>query len=112
MQKIKSIEQLKIAIQQLEYAQSGEWVMLKEQLFVAAQTLKPLSIIRNIFKDAVSQPDLKTTVINVVLGLATGFVTNKIFPGKTTGPLAKLIVGTIAAMTTTGQLLKKAIAVK
>ena len=91
MQKITNTVDLKIAIQQLENKKAEEWPLLKDQFHVFYENSKPLNIIRNTFKEFIASPDLKTTLINGAIGLATGFVTKKIVVGNTHNPITKLL---------------------
>lgn len=91
MQKITNVVELKIAIQQLEDKQAKEWPLLKQQFFISYENSKPLNIIKSAFKEFISAPDLKTTVVNGVLGLATGFVTKKLIVGDTNNLVTKLL---------------------
>ena len=47
MEKITTTVQLKSEIQDLEYKQACEWILLKEQFQVTYQSLKPVNIIKS-----------------------------------------------------------------
>ena len=53
MQKINSATGLRVAILELESKQSNEAELLKEQFHLAYESVKPVSLIRNILKQAV-----------------------------------------------------------
>jgi hypothetical protein len=91
MQKITNIVDLKMAIRQLENKKVEEWLLLKDQFSAFYENSKPLTIIKNTFKEFISSPDLKTTLINGAIGLATGFITKKIVVGNTHNPVTKLL---------------------
>jgi len=91
MQKITSSADLKNAIQQLEYKQVVEKALLKEQFYITYENLKPINIIKNKLKEMISAPDLKTNIVNAVIGLATGVVAKKVVVGKAHNPLTKLL---------------------
>jgi len=90
MQKITTSEDLKNAIQQLEYTKATQWPLLKEELYTTYENLKPINLIKNTIKDVITAPDLKANVANTVIGLATGFVAKKAFVGGSHNPLTKL----------------------
>jgi hypothetical protein len=91
MEEINSIKNLKSAIQDLEYKQSCEWVLLKEQFNTSYESLKPMNLVKSKLKEMILAPDLKTNVINSVIGFATGFIAKKVVVGKTHNPLMKLV---------------------
>lgn len=91
MQSITTSANLKAAIQQLELQQAEELFLLKEELLRTAESLKPINIIKNTFKEAVASPDLKTDLINSAIGLTTGILAKKVIIGKTLNPLSKLL---------------------
>ena len=51
MQKITSLDGLKNAIQQLEIEQGEKGRLLKDQLFITYNSLRPVNIIRKTLKD-------------------------------------------------------------
>ena len=111
MQKINTAADLKNAIQLLEYKQDIERVLLREQFIDTYESLKPINIIKNKLKEIISAPDLKTTIVNAAIGLATGFVAKKVFIGKTHNPLKKLL-GIIVEMVVVNKVAKNADGIK
>src|SRR6478752_1170691 len=91
MQAINTSTDLKNAIRELEQKQEAEWFLLKESFLDTCESLKPINLIKSSFKEVAAMPDLKTNVINGVIGLTTGFVSKKILVGKTINPLKKLL---------------------
>lgn len=111
MEKIITTADLKIAIQQLEQKQADELVLLKAQFHTTYENLKPINIIKNTFKEIISAPDLKTNIVNSVIGLATGFAAKKVFIGKTHNPLTKL-AGVVIEMIVANKAVKNAEGIK
>lgn len=111
MQKIATVTDLKAAIQQLQYQQAIEHALLKEQLLITCEGLKPINIIKRTFKEAITVPDLKTNIVNTAIGLTTGFVAKKILIGKTNNPLTKLF-GIIVEMFVANKVVKNAEEIK
>jgi len=97
MQKITSTTGLKEAITQLSYEHALQGELLKEQFSITVDRLRPVNLIKDTFKDVVKSPDLISNVINTSLGLAAGYLTNKVFVGSH-GGLLKRLLGNIIQM--------------
>ena len=91
MQKITTAIELKEAILLLEVKRALQEELLKEQLKATSESLKPINIIRNTFKEMTATPELKKEAMNAAIGYATGVVAKKVFVGKTNNPLTKLL---------------------
>jgi len=76
MENIKTTEELKNAIELMEFEQLYKWQIVREQLLVVHEGLKPLNLI-------------KSTISAV--GLASGYVSRKIVIGRSANVLRKLI---------------------
>lgn len=90
MEKITSVEELRQAIRLLEIKQEMEGKLLREQFKITYESLKPLNLIKNTFKDLVATPDLQGKFLNTTLGLAVGYFSKKIAIGSTHNPLKQL----------------------
>lgn len=90
MEKITTGEDLKMAIQQLEDKQNGEWLLLKEQFLITYENLKPLNIIKNTIKDVTASADFKESVIGTTMGLTAGFLSKKLVVGASNNPIKKI----------------------
>lgn len=88
---IATKDDLEKAIQHLEYQQANDLLLLKGQYQKTFEGLKPMNLIKGSFKDIVTAPDLKKTVVNAAIGLTTGFITKKLLIGKTNNPFKKLL---------------------
>ncbi len=91
MQKITTAEELKNTIQQLEYKQALEWVLLKEQFLTTCESLKPLNVIKNTFKEFTTSPDIKNKILDTAIGLATGYLSKALMVGSSHNPLKKIV---------------------
>jgi hypothetical protein len=91
MREIKTAADLKNAIRELEFQRVEEYVLLKEELHNTYESLQPLNILKRTIKDVYSTTELKTNIVSNVIGMATGFVTKKIFIGKANNPLSRLL---------------------
>ncbi len=91
MQKINSEADLKNAILQLESQQTMEGKMLKDQFNLAYESIKPINIIKNTFKEASASIDLKDNILNTSVGLSAGFLSKTLFVGFSRSPIKRLL---------------------
>ncbi len=94
MGKIYSETDLNNAIQLLEGKQAEEEMKLKEQFHLTYESLKPINIIKNIFKQANESDDLKENIINNSISLTVGFLSKIAFKKAANSPL-KYIFGNV-----------------
>ncbi len=94
MQNITSVSELKNAIQLLEVEQAEKRQVLKGQLNITYESLKPVNLLKNAVKDISSSPYLIDNIAGTALGLATGYLSKGIFIG-TSGNKIKRLIGTI-----------------
>ena len=87
-----SYSELLDSIQLLEEEQIIKRQLLKEQLTISYESLKPLNLLMAGIKDMSSSPDLGNNVLGSVLGLASGFMSKKLFVG-TSGNLIRKLIG-------------------
>lgn len=111
MEDITSVDKLKNAIQLLEEEQAEKLGQLKEQSLRAVEVLKPFNIIKNAVKDIVLMPHLVDNMLDTGVGLATGFLTKKIFIGSSVNLVRKLVgslvqLGVTRAATQNSDLIK------
>ena len=92
MENITNAAELKNAIQLLQEEELIKRQLLKEQLNLTFESLKPINLLRNTIKDISTSPDLINNIIGNVAGLASGYLSNKIFVGKS-GNLIRKIIG-------------------
>ncbi len=90
MQNITSITGLKNAIRLLEVEQAIKGQLLKEQFYLTCESLKPANLIKSALKDIVSSPNLIENILGNVIGLATGYLSKKIFIGASGNIFRKL----------------------
>jgi len=111
MEKITSVEELKKAILLLEIKQANEAVQLKEQLLVTYESLKPINLIKKIFTDITSSPDLKKDLLGTTLSLAAGYLSKKAAVGSTHNPIKQLL-GTLLQLGVTNIVSKNSDGIK
>jgi hypothetical protein len=111
MQKITSSTELKKAIQLLEEEQAIQGRLLKEQVFITYESLKPINLIKNTLKDLSSSPYLIENIVGSAVGVATGYVSKKIVVGASANIFRKLF-GTILQFGITNLVAQRPDAIK
>lgn len=91
MQHITSSAALKNAIQLLEVEQAIKEQLLRDQFHLTYESLKPVNLLKNAFKNITSSPDLLDNILGTVTGLATGYLTKKIVVSGSGNVFRKLI---------------------
>ena len=91
MQNITSVSGLKDAIQVLEVEQVIKGRLLKEQISITYESLKPANLLRNAMKDLFSSQYLTENISGTAMGAASGFLIKKIFIGKSANKFRKII---------------------
>jgi hypothetical protein len=94
MQNITSSAELKDAIRLLEVEQVTKRELLKEQLQITYESLKPINILRKTLRDITLSQDLTDNIIGTASGLASGYLSKKVFIG-TSGNLFRKLIGSI-----------------
>jgi len=94
MQNITNSTELKFAIQLLEIEQKAKGLLLKEQVLLAYENLKPVNIIKNSINEVTQSTNLIDNILGTTVGLASGYIAKKIVIGAT-GNFIKKIVGSI-----------------
>ncbi len=90
MKNITPNDTLGNAIKLLEAKREEELKDLKEQFRLTYDSLKPINLIKNTFKEATQSTDLKNGFGNAAIGIASGFVARKIFFSSSRNPIRKL----------------------
>jgi hypothetical protein len=85
------ISELKATIHLKEIQLEADKIVLREQLQLTMNSLKPMNLIKSTFKTAVNSPDLMDGVINTALGLATGYLSKTIFVGASSNMVRKVL---------------------
>jgi len=91
MEKITSITELRKAILQLEMKQSEDKLLLKEELMIVYERMKPANVFKNSIKDLISSSDLINNLFNTSMGLAAGYLTKKAAIGSSRNPLKQIM---------------------
>ncbi|MEI8046781.1 MAG: hypothetical protein WCI92_05330 [Bacteroidota bacterium] len=91
MQTIITETDLRNAILALESRQAEESFLLKEQFLVTVESIKPVNLIKNIFREAAESPDLQDNIINSTIGLSTGYLSKLLFQSISGSPVKKIL---------------------
>ena len=82
---------LEAAISQLEHRQAAEGKILKEQFHYAFESVRPINLIKNTFKEAVESQDIQNNILNTSVGLVAGYLSKTLFEGVSHSPFKKLL---------------------
>jgi hypothetical protein len=91
MQTISSIAGLKESIQLLEAEQSIKGQILKDQLFITYESLKPGNLLKYTLKEISSSPNMIDNLAGTAMGLLGGYISKKIIVGASGNIIRKLI---------------------
>lgn len=95
MREIKTVEDIKNAIQQLESKQADELLLLKGQFLTTYESLKPINIINDTFKKLANSSSVSKSIINTAIGVSAGVIIKKIVLGNTYNLFSKLLGGVL-----------------
>jgi hypothetical protein len=111
MQNINSAEELKAAIESLKAEQILKGRLLKEQLNYTFDSLKPVNILKNALNDISSAPEFTENILGTATGLASGYLSKRIFTGSSRGTFRNLL-GTLLQVGVTNLVAKHPDAIK
>jgi hypothetical protein len=94
MQNITSTTALRSAIQLLEVEQGIKGNLLKGQFYLTVESLKPVTLIKNALHDISTSPKLIDNILSTTMGIASGFLTNRVFVGAS-GSLIRKLLGSV-----------------
>lgn len=111
MQPITSIDDLRKAIELLEVEQKQKGRILNEQFFLTYERFKPVNLITRTITDIAKSPFLIDNIMGTAMGLATGFLSKKLFIAGSGSQLRKLI-GTVLQFGVTNVIAQNSEAIK
>jgi len=91
MEKITSAAELRNAIRLLEQQRSHQEISLQDHWNEVTESIRPVNIIKRTFQDILPSDSSKSSLLGSALGLGTGFLTKKLFFGKSPGFMKKLL---------------------
>lgn len=101
MEKITSVRELKLAIANLEADRALKYNLLKSQVTITVESLKPSNMIKDSLSHAFNSGHVTENLIDGLIGLVAGFVSKKILIGGN-GNLIKNTFGNIIQMVVAG----------
>lgn len=81
-----------IIIEEIKYA--NDLKQLKDQFHVAYESVKPINLIKNLFHEVTTSPEIKNDLVSNVIGMGTGFLSKKLLLGSSHNPVKK-VIGTL-----------------
>jgi hypothetical protein len=94
MSQINHILLLKNQIQFLEAEQTEKGQIFKEQFYVVYESLKPLNLFLRTLKEVSLSPNIIDNLLGTTVGLASGYISKKIFIGSS-GNLIRKLAGSL-----------------
>ncbi len=80
---------LKTAIIKLEAEKATKEQLLRDQFKITYDNISPLNIIKNTFSSFAASPEVRNSFFTILLPLATGFISKKVFAGTRSQKLYK-----------------------
>jgi hypothetical protein len=78
-------------ISSLRIKQQTDLAELKLQLNAVHELLRPINIIRSTLNEVAESPEIKNNILNNLIGLSTGFISNKLLFGAAHNPIIKVL---------------------
>jgi hypothetical protein len=111
MGKITSVAELKSAIELLEVEHALKGQLLKEQVYLTYESLKPINVLRRTLKELTSSPYLIDNLPGTIMGLASGYLSKKLFTGGS-GNIFRKLLGSILQFGVTNVVAKNSDVIK
>ena len=86
-----SVTDIKQRILQLENQQILELAHVREHLHGAYESIKPINLVKNTFREVVASKELTENIVNTSVGLAVGYVSKTLFEKASHSPFRKLV---------------------
>jgi len=78
----------------LEVDHNVKGQLLKAQFYIVYDSLKPVNFLKSTLHDISSSPLLVDNIMSTTMGIASGFLTNRIFVGAS-GSLIRKLLGSV-----------------
>lgn len=65
-------DRLQVAIRELERQQTAQGRVLKDQINLVYESIKPANLIKSTIQEVAAMPDLKSNLLKISIGLLTG----------------------------------------
>ncbi|WP_309614840.1 hypothetical protein [Flavobacterium sp.] len=91
----------------VEHKRATDLMLLKAQFHLAYESVKPVNLVKNLFHNVTTSPDIKNNIIGTAIGLGTGFLSKRLLIGNSLQPF-KRGLGTLIQFAVTNLVAKKA----
>ncbi|MES2848830.1 MAG: hypothetical protein V4685_07215 [Bacteroidota bacterium] len=88
---VATMDDLSARIKELEALEATQMDVVKAQLVVVRESLKPSSLIKNSFKSIATPGGIKNTVISTSAVVAAGWMAKKLFVSNSPGIVRKIL---------------------
>jgi hypothetical protein len=111
MQNINSTAELKYAIELLEVEHVLKGRLLKEQFYLTYESLKPINVLKRTLKELTSSAYLIDNIPGTIMGLASGYLSKKLFTGGS-GNIFRKLLGSLLQFGVTNVVAKNSESIK
>jgi hypothetical protein len=95
MHNIKCEADIILAITELEQKQLEEEQIIRQQIDLIGESIRPINFIKNTLKEAADSQDLKDDLLKTVVGITAGYLTKVVLESVTDNPAKKVAGATI-----------------
>lgn len=82
---------LRERIEQLNFQREEAFMNLQRQFHETVTSLSPANLIKNSIQNVASSTEIRQSLLNKVIGLATGYVSKKVVMGSSSNPIKNVI---------------------
>lgn len=111
MQNITSVKELRYAIETLQADRVVKGMQVKEELHSVWESLRPVNLIRSTIRDLTSSQYLVENIPGALMGLASGFLSRKLFIHGS-GNIFRKLLGSLLQFGVTNVVAKNSTAIK
>jgi hypothetical protein len=91
MANIASYAELQFVIRMLETERDVKLKLVKKQFYLINEGLNPVKRIKRRLKEFTASPYLNNIILNIVVGVATGFLSKKAITGRSNSKLRRFL---------------------
>ena len=104
-------ERLKESIRLLELKQQEEGKILKEQLKITYESLKPVNLIKSSLKEITTSVEIKNDLLGAIMSILSGYFAKRMVAGSNSNVFIK-VLGALLQFGVTGLIAKNADAIR
>lgn len=95
MEKIQSLADLEDAIKLLKFKKAEDEILLKELFYMTYESVKPINMIKNLFKEPVASQDMTDNLLTTSIGFGAGYLSKLLFQGVMRVPFKNFIANAL-----------------